>query len=103
MSVSATPPIDWSSPKRFWGSLFVIRSHLSAWANVTLALAGPTLVAVLGVQLESNPATLVVHAIGVIAIALNTLGGLTWATLGGGDALPRMGLRQFFLATPGLA
>ena len=103
MSVSATPPIDWSSPKRFWGSLFVIRSHLSAWANVTLALAGPTLVAVLVVQLEPNPATLVVHAIGVIAIALITLGVLTWATCGEGYALRRMGFRQFSWATPVLA
>jgi len=81
----------------------VIRSHLSVWANVTLALAGPAVVAVLGAQLEPHPATLAAHAIGLIAIAVITLGVFAWATCGEGYTLRRMGFGQCSWATPLLA
>jgi len=81
----------------------VIRSHLSAWANVTLALAGPLLVAVLGAQLAPNPPTLAAHAIALLAIVLITLGVCAWAMLGEGYTLQRLGFGQCSWATPLLA
>jgi membrane protease YdiL (CAAX protease family) len=78
----------------------VIRSRLTAWANVTLALAGPALVAVLRAQLEPNPLTLAAHAIGLLAIVLITLGVYAWAILGEGYALQRLGFGQCSWATP---
>jgi membrane protease YdiL (CAAX protease family) len=81
----------------------VIRSHLSAWANVTLALAGPALVAVLGAELEPNPLTLAAHAIGLLAIVLITIGVYTWAIFGEGYVLQRLGFGQCSWATPLLA
>jgi hypothetical protein len=50
----------------------VIRSHLPAWANITLALAGPALVAVLGAQFAPRPLTLAAHAMGLVAIVLGS-------------------------------
>lgn len=81
----------------------MIRSHLSAWANVTLALAGPALVAVLGAQFEPSPVTLAAHATGLVAIVLITLGVYAWATFGEGYTLRRMGFGQCSWATPLLA
>ena len=72
----------------------MIRSHISAWANVALALAGPALVAVLGAQLAPNQLTLATHAIGLLAIVLITLGVYAWAILGEGYALKRLGFGQ---------
>src|SRR5258708_22934405 len=96
-------PLDWSSPGRGLGTVLVIRSHLSAWANVTLALAGPPVVAVLGAQLAPNPVTLAAHAVGLLAIVLITLGVYAWAILCGGYALPRLGFGECSWATPLLA
>ena len=81
----------------------MIRSHLSAWANVTLALAGPALVAVLGPQFEPSPVTLAAHAIGLVAIVLITLGVYAWAMFGEGYTLRRMGFGQSSWATRLLA
>jgi len=98
-----TTPLDWSSACRGLGALLAIRSHLSAWANVTLALAGPALVAVLGAQLASYPLTLAAHAIGLLAIVLITLAVYAWASLGEGYSLRRLGFGQCSRATPLLA
>src|SRR5215467_2544253 len=104
MSVSATPPhLTGRRATRGLGSFFVIRSHLSAWANVTLALAGPALVALLGTQLEPNPITLTAHAIGLFAIMLITLGVYAWAIFGEGYPLRSLGFGQCSWATPVLA
>src|SRR5262245_31793326 len=86
-----------------WEALFVIRSCLSAWANVTLALTGPALVAVLAAQLEPYPLTLAAHAIGLLVIVLITLGVYARATFGEGYALHRLWFRQCSWATPLLA
>lgn len=84
-------------------SFLVIRSHISTWTNVTLALAGPALVAVLGAQLASNPLALAAHAIGLAAIVLITLGVYAWAILGEGYAPKRLGFGQCSWGTPLLA
>ena len=68
----------------------MIRSHLSAWANITWALTGPALVAVLGARFAPRPLTLAAHAIGLVAIALITLGVYAWAILGEDYALKRL-------------
>ncbi len=81
----------------------MIRSHISTWTNVTLALAGPALVAVLGAALAPNRLTLAAHAIGLLAIVLITLGVYAWAILGEGYALKRLGFGQCSLVTPLLA
>jgi membrane protease YdiL (CAAX protease family) len=81
----------------------VIRSHISTWTNVTLALAGPALVAVLGAALAPNRLTLAAHAIGLLAIVLITLGVYAWAILGEGYALKRLGFGQCSWVTPLLA
>jgi len=81
----------------------VITSHLSAWANIALALTGPALVAALGAQLEPNPLTLAAHAIGLLAIVLITLGVYGWATFGEGYTLRHLGFGQCSWATPLLA
>jgi len=81
----------------------VIRSHLSAWANITWALTGPALVAVLGARFAPRPLTLAAHAIGLVAIALITLGVYAWAILGEDYALKRLGFGQCSWVTPLLA
>jgi membrane protease YdiL (CAAX protease family) len=81
----------------------VIRSHLSAWANITWALTGPALVAVLGARFAPRPLTLAAHAIGLVAIALITLGVYAWAILGEDYALKRLGFGQCSWTTPLLA
>ena len=81
----------------------MIRSHLSAWANVTLALAGPALVAILGAQFAPNPLTLAAHAIGLLAIVLIAVGVYAWAIFGECYALRRLGFGQCSWATPLLA
>jgi hypothetical protein len=53
--------LDWSLPRRGLEAILTIGSHLSAWANVTLALAGPALVAVLGTQVAPTPITRADH------------------------------------------
>jgi uncharacterized protein len=78
----------------------VISSHLRAWGNVTLALAGPGLVAVVGCQLAPIPLTLTSHAVGLLAIVLITLGVYVWAVLGEGYALERLGFGRCSWATP---
>jgi uncharacterized protein len=80
-----------------------MRSHLSTWANVSLALAGPGFVAVLGVQLAPNVLTLPAHAIGLLVIVLITLGVYAWAMFGEGYALQRLGFAQCSWGTPLLA
>ena len=82
----------------------MIRSQISAWANVTLALAGPALVAVVGGQLAPNRLTLAAHGISLLAIVLITLGVFAWAILGEGYALKRLGFGQCsWMTTPLLA
>ena len=81
----------------------VIGSHLRAWANVTLALAGPGLVALVGSQLAPIPLTVAPHAVGLLAIVLITLGVYAWAMRGEGYALGRLGLGQCSGATPFIA
>ena len=81
----------------------VISSHLRAWTNVALALAGPGLVAVVGSQLAPIPLTLASHAVGLLAIALITLGVYAWAMRGEGYTLGRLGFGQRSWATPLIA
>ena len=81
----------------------IIASHLSAWANVTLALAGPAFVAVLGAHLAPHPAILDAHAVSLFAIVLITLGVYAWAILAQGYGLKRLGFGQVSWATPLLA
>jgi uncharacterized protein len=83
-------------------ALLVIRSHLSTW-TITLALAGPAVVAFLGAQLAPKPLTLAAHAISLLAIALITLGVYAWAILSEGYALKRLGFGQCSWVTPLLA
>jgi hypothetical protein len=94
---------DRSTTCRGLGTLLVMRSHLSTWANVSLALAGPGFVAVLGVQLAPNVLTLPAHAIGLLVIVLITLGVYAWAMFGEGYALQRLGFAQCSWGTPLLA
>ena len=81
----------------------MIRSRISTWTNVTLALAGPALVAVLGAQLAPIRLTLAAHAISLLAIVLITTGVYAWAILGEGYALKRLGFGQCSWVTPLLA
>lgn len=78
----------------------MIRSYLSTWTNITLALAGPALVAFLGALLAPKPLTLAAHAISWLAIALITIGVYAWAILGEGYALKRLGFSQCSRMTP---
>jgi hypothetical protein len=89
-----------SSASALFVSPLVIRSHFSTWTNITLALAGPALVAFLGAQLAPEPLTLVAHAISLLAIALITFGAYAWAILGEGYALKRLGFGQCSWVTP---
>jgi uncharacterized protein len=81
------------------GTLLVIAKHISGWANVALALAGPAFVAVIGTHLEPHPPTLGAHAIGLLAIALIALAVFAWAILGEGYAPESLGFRQVSWAT----
>jgi hypothetical protein len=81
----------------------VIRSYVSTWTNITVALAGPAFVAFLGAQLASKPLIVAAHAISLLAIALITVGVYAWAILGEGYALKRLGFGQCSRVTPLLA
>lgn len=80
-----------------------VTSYLSAWANVTLALVGTAIVAILGAQLAPKPLTLAAHAVGLLAIALIAIGVFAWAILGEGYSLRRLGFGQCSWVTPLLA
>jgi len=74
--------------------------NLTAWANVTLALAGTALVAWFGVRFGPNPPTLVSHASGLLAIFLIALTVYGWALFKEGYDLQRLGFAQMSWLTP---
>jgi len=73
---------------------------LAAWANVSLALMGPAVVAVAATQAGPNLPVLVANALGLAAIALIALAVITWAILGEGYRWRRLGLGNWSLLTP---
>jgi uncharacterized protein len=81
----------------------VITSHLYAWVNVALALAGPAFVAAMGALLEPHPPALGAHAIGLLAIVMIAFAVYAWAILGEGYTLERLGFRHVSWVTPLLA
>ncbi len=70
------------------------------WTNVTIALAGPLVVAVLGMQFTGMPGP-ATHAIGLAAIILIVIGVYTFAVCGEGYSLRHLGFaRLSWQATP---